>query len=138
MTGLSNKYGCKTHSSAHLGVCDVRNQSCLEACSESMSINTYLINIENSVEGCKRVADGKEGDEHQQAVIDQQCEWQLGAKHCCHICSPHSWPKVPCHAVQHDQEIVCLCDAPVFVAIKQHTCTNHGRSAALPRLHMRL
>ena len=82
-----------------------------------------LVNIEDPVEGSQGVADGKEGNEDQQAVVDEQGERELDVQHGCHICPPDAGSQVACHDVQQHQQVVGLRDAPVLVAIEQHACT---------------
>lgn len=98
----------------------------------------HLIYLQDTVEGSKGIADCKEGNEDQQAVIDPQCEGQLDVQHCSHICAPHCRPKEACHDVQYDQQVVCLSDPPVSVAIKQHTCRVHMRSYDVPMMRLQL
>ena len=81
-----------------------------------------LVDIEDPVEGCQGVADGKEGNEDKQTVIDVQGEGELDVQHGCNIGCPDAGSQVACHDVQQHQQVVGLCDTPVLVAIEQHAC----------------
>lgn len=64
------------------------------------AVNADLVDIEDSVEGCRGVADGEEGNEDEQAVIDMQGEGELEVQHCCHVSLPNGWSQEASHDVQ--------------------------------------
>ena len=103
---------------------------------QEIDMEEHLVYLKDTVEGSKGIADCKEGDEDQQAVIDPQCEGQLDVQHCSHICTPHCRPKEACHDVQYDQQIVCLSDPPVPITIKQHACRIHTLSGDAPIMRL--
>ena len=99
----------------------IRTAAPNSACSKP-AVQANLVNIEDPVEGSQGVADGKEGNEDQQAVIDAQGAGEFDIQHGCHVCPPDAWSQIACPDVQQHQQIIGLCDAPVLVAIEQHAC----------------
>ena len=94
---------------------------CVEPCIRVVQAD--LVNIEDPVEGSQGVADGKEGNEDQQAVIHKQGEGELDVQHGSHISLPYAGSQVARHDVQQHQQVVGLSNTPVLVAIEQHACT---------------